>query len=65
MEVVQELLDPPKLKNQKNKNKATGSAKIIVDRVTRDQVRPGTSQQHGPKAFVWIQCPVSQPLYFS
>ena len=33
MEVVQELLDAPRLKKPKKK-KATGSAKIIVDRVT-------------------------------
>ena len=27
-------------------------------------MRPGTGQQHGPKAFVCIRCPVSQPLFF-
>ena len=58
MEVVQELLDAPKLKKKK---KASSSAKFYRPR----NVRPRTSQEHGPKAFVWIRCPVSQPLYFS
>ena len=49
MEVVQELLVAPKFKKKKKPKEATNSAKIIVDRVTRDQVRPGTGQQHGPK----------------
>ena len=61
MEVVQELLDAPKLKKEKKKEK-----KPLVQQISRQRnVRPGTSQQHGPKAFVWIRCPVSRPLYFS
>ena len=36
-----------------------------LDRVTWDQVRPGTSQQHSPNALVGIWCSVSQPLYLS
>ena len=47
-------------RKKKKKEKKLPSAKIIVDRVTWDQVRPGTNQQCGPKSFVWIP-----NLYFS
>ena len=67
-EVVQELLTAPKLKKAKKeekRKKATSSATKIYTRVTWDQVRQGTGQQHGPKGFVCIKCSVSQPLFFS
>ena len=49
---------------KKKKKKKSHHATKIQTRVTWDQVRPGTSPQHGPKAFVCIRCSVSQHLFF-
>ena len=56
------------IKKAKKKKKKEKSHQFGFEDLDQRNVRPGETrnqQQHGPKAFVCIQCPVSQALFFS